>query len=244
MKTPCLMYHQIPEGTPDGKFWTPFAAFAEQILWLKREGYVSIDLEAPEPLKTENGVLITFDDGHRSNLKAAQLLRDQGLKAVFYVLKNKSLLDPDYLAEDDIRSIAEMGHLIGVHGKDHKWWTGKTAAQLCEEFGETKAWIESLTKRPVVTCSAPGGILDRETVQTLRKNFPDVKYIRSSICSYNEPGNAADLLNAMAIGRETTLDEFQRIITIDRGYYGRKYALYLIKDAIKRVLRMVKGCRK
>lgn len=71
----------------------------------------------PDALK----VIITFDDGHRSQLRAAELLEKYGMRGIFFVVP--SLIDdPEYphMTSLQLASLAERGHLVGVHGHRHR----------------------------------------------------------------------------------------------------------------------------
>ena len=76
MNYPCLMYHEILTPARTGCSVSP-ANFKKQVGWLVANGYKSIDLRTDFDL-TGKDVLITFDDGHKSNLEAARYLKDKG----------------------------------------------------------------------------------------------------------------------------------------------------------------------
>lgn len=236
MRYPCLMYHQTVCGEMHGKYWVALDAFRTQMEYLSVNGYSSIDLSSEKPFAGNKGVLITFDDGHGSNLDAAKELSKRGLKGVFYILKNKTLSDAEYLSEDGIREMSEMGHVIGIHGKDHKWWTGKKPSQFIDEFRETKEWLEDLTGRNIITCSAPGGFVNARVADVITTNFPDMKYIRSSRPYWNDECQSKAILNAVGMHGDMTEDEFREIVTMDKLYYTRAMAIYWAKKIAKAML--------
>lgn len=227
---PCLMYHEIafPYRHP---FYVNPDEFRKQIDWLVANGYKSIDLRKGDD---SGNVLITFDDGHRSNLEAARYLHTKGLVAVFYLLKNFSLEDPEYLNEDEIKEIASLGHLIGVHGKNHFWWTRKSKDVLVSELDETARWIESLTGQPPITCSAPGGMIRGRERRIIRKYLPYIKYIRSSFHGYNKSGDTN--LNSKGVGIMTSIEEFEKMVKCDTDYYRKASIKCWLKDRAKDVI--------
>ena len=227
MNYPCLMYHEIayPYKHP---FYVHPDDFKKQIDWLLANGYKSIDLRK----NNEKGnILITFDDGHKSNLEAARYLHEKGFVAVFYILKNFSLEDSDYLTEDDIREIAALGHIIGVHGKNHIWWTRKSKEELVSELYETTLWLENLVGQKVVTCSAPGGMIRNRERRIIRKHLPYFKYIRSSFHGYNKTGDIN--LKSKGVGTMTTMAEFERMVKLDTMYYFKAGIKCWLKDRVK-----------
>ena len=89
---PILMYHHIDENDSGGMIVTP-ELFEENLAALSAHGYTAItfdDLDAyvrrGSPLP-EKPVLITFDDGYRSNyIKAYPLLKQYGMKATIFMV--------------------------------------------------------------------------------------------------------------------------------------------------------------
>lgn len=230
MKFPCLMYHEIASPCKH-KFYVTPDKFTEQIDWLLTNGYNSIDLRNA---KLDGDVLITFDDGHKSNLMAARLLKEKGLIAVFYVLKEFSLHNPNYLSEDDILEIYKMGHIIGIHGKDHGWWTKKNQDALILELEETANWIQDIIGEKPFTCSAPGGQIRNREFKIIERYLPYLKYIRSSFHYYNKHGNTR--LNSIGICSLTSIDEFKNIVTLDKTFYRLKSSRCWIKDRLKDIV--------
>lgn len=227
---PCLMYHEIasPYRHP---FYVHPDAFKEQMEWLLSHGYKSIDLRKSDQ---SGNVLITFDDGHKSNLEVARYLNNKGFVAIFYVIKKFSLTDAEYLNEEDIKEIANLGHIIGVHGKNHLWWTKKKEKQLVEELKDTSLWIESLTGQLPFTCSAPGGMIRYREKKIIQTKLPFLKYIRSSFHWYNQKGKA--FINAKGVGSMTTIDEFEKMVSLNKAYYIKSVIKCWIKDRAKDIL--------
>lgn len=222
------MYHFL--GTPHNKYWLDKSNFTAQITLLCDLGVQSYLFDDKNEFSNPY-CLITFDDGHKSNLWAAQMLKEKGLKGVFYIVKDFSLNNPDYLSEDDIRKISDMGHLIGVHGKDHEMWRLKDDTTLISELKETKEWVESVTGKDVVTCSAPQGGINTKVIKTIKANIPDLKYIRTSRCGIND--NDDKVLNSICIYSDTTLKEFQKIVIPDNRFYLKLNTIYYIKECLK-----------
>lgn len=224
------MYHFI--GTPcKNKYYLKEQDFVAQISLLEELQIQSFCFDNDIDSNNNPICLITFDDGHKSNLWAAQLLKEKGLKGVFYVVKDFSLNNPDYLSKNDIKAISEMGHLIGVHGKDHEWWKLKNDAKLVAELKETKEWIENITGKNVVTCSAPGGGINSKVIKNIKKNFPEFKYIRTSRCGINNMNDV--VLNSICIYNDTTLKEFQQIVIPNVWLYLRLGVIYYLKECLK-----------
>lgn len=235
MKFAALMYHELSNGELKGRFWVSFDEFRRQLDYLDEHDFAAPTLQDIGNV-TGKKVLITLDDGHKSNFAAAEEMAKRGQKGVFYILKDKSLGDSEYLKEEQIREIAAMGHEIGIHGKNHKFWTAKSDGLLRDEIAETKDWLEALVGKQVTTCSAPGGKIDARVVRLITSRFPDMRYIRTSRETYNTDDMKSCLLNCVAIRADTSMREFSKIIHVDEFTYFKLLAVYRAKEFAKKVL--------
>lgn len=218
-----LMYHQTPKAGDLGKFAVRMDRFKEQMRFIA-EHHLS------------DRVTITFDDGHKSNYDAAEFMESLGLKGVFYILKDKSLNDSDYLSADQIKRISDMGHVIGIHGKDHKWWTRKAPAQLIAELNEVKGWIEDVTGKRVEHCSVPGGRFNRKVMETIKSGCSGLSSIRTSIEDYNVGIDGHRLVNAVAMRHDMSDLQFRQILTFRPWCYRQLRTLYWMKEFVKKCL--------
>lgn len=238
MKYTSIMYHKIEKLTTTKSSVTP-SSFIEHVKLLKDLHVQSWTLNSVNESNSEClPCFITFDDGHRSNMFAAELLADNGLQGCFYVVKDFAQNNPDYLDEAEIKAIAHMGHLIGVHGKYHEWWTKSDDKTLVSDLKETKVWIEDMIGKPIITCSAVGGVISNGVINCIRANIPDMKYIRTSrwgICDVEDT-----LLNCIAIDRNCSIDSFRKIVMNDFMFYALGKVKYDVKEIIKPIYHFVK----
>jgi hypothetical protein len=119
---PVLNYHQIsPPGTSSIYNQTPAEA-DEQLAWLKANGYQSVTLEqyqqwlAGQSIGVVKPVLITVDDGLKSELAWDPLLQKYGFEAVMFVITGLadkstpgSIGDPNSMSWSDIEGLAGNG---------------------------------------------------------------------------------------------------------------------------------------
>ena len=225
-----LMYHEIVDQKIT-KCSVTSENFRKQMDALQKEGIYSYDLSGNNDASDGNYCLLTFDDGHKSNLEAARLLSEIGLKGYFYLIKDYSINDPEYLNEDAIREIAAMGHEIGVHGKDHRHWSKKEPGRLVAELRETKDWIEQLTGKEVITCSAPGGVIDQRTIDYIKSEIPELKYIRTSRYGVNYAGDT--VLKSIGVLSNYSSEKVLKIAQCDFLEMGKIMAYYYIKESLK-----------
>jgi biofilm PGA synthesis lipoprotein PgaB len=118
---PILMYHHVvPDGTACNDMTVTVSKLAQDFRWLTEHGYETIlpsQLISGETLP-EKPVLITFDDGYRSNYDLAfPLFREYGMKAVISIMvfmqdHNVST----FMSWDMCREMADSGLVeIGSH---------------------------------------------------------------------------------------------------------------------------------
>lgn len=232
------MYHEIVSPPMTKYSVSPFM-FETQMRGLLKAGVVSYILDDPSNvLSSCNYCLLTFDDGHISNLHAARVMAGLGFVGYFYLLKDNSLERDDYLNEGDIKELARLGHRFGVHGKNHGWWTKKTSELLVSELRETKDWIEQLTGQSVVTCSAPGGKIDKRTIDAIRNGIPDLKYIRTSQYGVNDESDT--LLKSIGVLGKYSENTILGIASNNHWTMSRVMTYYYVKEAIKPIYHWLK----
>lgn len=226
--TVCLMYHETTM-LPHSKYSISIDLLEEHLKVIRDCGYSSFD-PTRDILTDDNKVFLTFDDGHSSNLQAARILSRYGFKGTFYVIKEKSLTDSNYLSEDSIREIHSLGHTIAVHGLNHKHWTKKTDDAFIREFKETQDWIRHLTGSCANTCAAPGGVIDNRIIKVIKANFPEIKYIRTVIVGTNMK---SDFLIKIAPIYTTTRAIFLKQLLSGRKFaWGQLIIVYKIKELV------------
>jgi peptidoglycan/xylan/chitin deacetylase (PgdA/CDA1 family) len=142
---------------------------AEREYWVSPRLFSRL-VEDSERAATEAGfeLLVTFDDGNRSDLEiAAPLLAGRGIAAAFFPCTSR-LTHPDYLSPNDLRTLSDDGFTIGSHGIDHVMWTkvGHEAAE--REMRESKAQLEGILGMPVTSAAIPFGSYNRRVLRGMR----------------------------------------------------------------------------
>lgn len=119
---PVLMYHHVvPDGEKCNDVTITVGRLEQDFRWLNENGYRTVlprELAAGEPLP-EKAVLITFDDGYRSNYELAYpLLQKYQAKAVIAIMVYmQDRGASSFLSWDMCREMADSGLVeIGSHG--------------------------------------------------------------------------------------------------------------------------------
>ena len=89
---------------------------------------------------------LSFDDGPTPGVTDAilDLLDRAGVRASFFVLVAKARRHPELL-----RRITAAGHLLGLHGEDHRLPWGKSAKELRTVLGRARAELAQLAGQPI-----------------------------------------------------------------------------------------------
>ena len=130
-KLPVLMYHHVvPDGEACNDMTVTEGRLEEDLRWLSENGYRTVlprELAAGQPLP-ENPVLITFDDGYRSNYDLAYpLLQKYSAKAAIALMvfmpdnRAESFLSWDMCREMTASGLVEIGsHGFAIHNLDER----------------------------------------------------------------------------------------------------------------------------
>ena len=133
-------------------YWVPVSLFEELVARTDRR----------------EDVLLTFDDGNRSDIDlAAPILRRHGRTAWIYVLTGRLGRD-GYLTAGDVAALRDMGKLIGLHGRDHLDWRTLEPAQLLDETVDARQVLSELVQAPIETVSIPFGAYNRRLLKHLQ----------------------------------------------------------------------------
>jgi len=158
-RLPVLMYHDV--GEPAARYRIPLWRLEQQLDWLLTNGYVTISLEqafeallADGPLP-ERAVVITFDDGTRSQLAAARALAVRNMTATFFVVPGRSALGPA-----ELRELRTMGHEIGSHSVTHRALIRLDDGAVRWEALASRQQLEEWLGEPVRFFAYPGGEWD------------------------------------------------------------------------------------
>lgn len=130
-RLPVLMYHHVvPDGETCNDVTITAGRLEQDFQWLNENGYHTVlprELAAGQPLP-EKAVLVTFDDGYRSNYELAYpLLQKYRIKAVIAIMVRmqdrgaESFLSWDMCREMDASGLVEIGsHGYATHNLDER----------------------------------------------------------------------------------------------------------------------------
>lgn len=252
-----LMYHALYEGDDTSAIDTedlPYAVSKEN--FIQQLDQLSKVKSGVFAAGSDADVVLTFDDGHRSNLEiAVPLLLERNLRAYFFITTGFIGSRAGFLDIDGVQALSRApGMIVGSHGVTHQFFNDFSSTAAYQELLDSKALLENITKHPCESMSFPGGRYSRSTLDLLRSAGytqwfgSDVGMVNVSRCfntTLSESESTGNSLLAMsgmqplkrvAVRRTTQLEEFDRMITPDRSYYRSLGCLSQAKKILQRTL--------
>ena len=189
------------------------AQFARQLDWLVDRGYRSLrcsDLDASDAASDDCRVLITFDDGDRSNVEVVlPMLAERGLVAEFFVTAD-FVGTRGMLRAADLRTLATAGMGLQSHGVSHRFLEDLDLAELATELADSKTRLEALGGQPVTALALPGGRGgERERVAALAHGF---RHLFGSVPGPNRGARSGHWLQRFAVRRSLDLAGFAALV--------------------------------
>ena len=234
-----LMYHSL--GDYQGNTYNiDINNFKDQIFWLKEEGYIVEGFRGFINRKGTNKwperyALLSFDDGYKSFLKAADILNGIGFTGTFFVTKDWCRNRRNFLSDLEIKELGSTQE-IGSHTLSHPNLTTIPQKSIHYELFESKKWIEDIIQRPTQSFSAPGGFINSKVIKiALEVGY---KLIGNSKEWWNSMDYilSSNIVNRVAIRRSYSLSTFKNIINININYFLKRriraYLLYLPKSIL------------
>ena len=163
-----LMYHDIvTKGDKTSGFQNENAfqykveesAFEEQVKALKGKD-----------------VVFTFDDGGVSFFtKAAPILEKYGLRGVFFI-STKFIDTPGFLTSEQVKELAERGHVIGSHSHTHpEIFTKLTVDEIREEWTKSSEILREILGDVELTLSIPNGYASKTIMdEAIKAGYTDI----------------------------------------------------------------------
>ncbi len=226
---PVLNYHAIDENMGDSpdkaNVSVSLRMFKEQMAWLAKEGYKSINETDLRSLVLQNKsipgkhVLITFDDGYYSLFKYAQpVMAQYGFTATLflstaYIGKLYGLNDFYFVGDDrqlswdEIRSLSANGWSIQSHGNNHVKMNGLDKDTLVKEITDSKKAIEQNLGKQVDSFAFPYGLYNKMVLDQLAAAGYKIAYSVHSGLLY--PTSKKYRIPRIEINNMDTMDSFK-----------------------------------
>lgn len=179
MKTAyCFLYHDVTDDpktsgyqNPDSYVYTHsikhFSSDLDLILKSLPDNVVSFSTLPPEGLpKTDQFLVLTFDDGGVSGMHIADELEQRSLCGYFF-MTTSMLGDPFFLSAKQLQQLDRRGHIIGTHTHSHFSPFNKLSyTEKVSEWKKSRKILEDILGHPVTAGSIPGGAMDSDTFRS------------------------------------------------------------------------------
>lgn len=133
-------------------------------------------------------VMLTFDDTDDDQFSiAGPEMKKYGYKGVFFIM-TVSLNRPRYMTKDQVKQLAEEGHVINSHTWDHHSVKGyKTPQDWATQIEKPKKQIEEIIGKTTLDFAYPFGLWNREAIPELKKRSIRSAYILSTKRDPDDP---------------------------------------------------------
>jgi peptidoglycan/xylan/chitin deacetylase (PgdA/CDA1 family) len=215
-QVPVLMYHHVQalpteqQGTVDWGLSINPTDFAQQLNWLKQQGYRSVSMSdlASNRLPAKP-IVLTFDDGYADFYTTAwPLLRQYGFSATLYVITNR-LDQTGFLTSNQLITLAAGEVEIGSHSVSHPNMSKLSSEKLADELVESRATLRRLTAQSVTSFCYPSGQYSDATVAAA-----EVAGYRTAVTTQEGLASMDDAytLNRLRIKPSLTLAGFSELL--------------------------------
>jgi len=144
--------------------------FSEQMLSIKNNNYISKNFN--DLNHSNNGFLISFDDGYKNFLTHAlnEILKYNFNVIVFVCPKLIDQNNSSYLNKKDLLEISKFKNVeIGSHSYDHINLSKLNHKEIFYQLDKSKKWLEDTLSLKVDKLSYPFGGYNNEVIQHAKK---------------------------------------------------------------------------
>jgi peptidoglycan/xylan/chitin deacetylase (PgdA/CDA1 family) len=160
-----LAYHEVTDDPAASGFQRPGARpfkltcqmFARQLAEIAAGPCQPELIDAIDLTQPRRHVVLTFDDGGESALRAGEELAQRGWKGHFFIVTSR-VGHRGFLASGGIRFLRQCGHIIGSHSHTHpSLFRELPDDRMRAEWRESGDRLAQLLGEPCVAASVPGG---------------------------------------------------------------------------------------
>ncbi|NIR50060.1 polysaccharide deacetylase family protein [candidate division KSB1 bacterium] len=124
--------------------------------------------------RPEKPVILTFDDGDKSQLRAARIMDRYGFKGLFFIIPARTRDSTEKsFTKSEVLWLAERGHRIGAHGYEHQSMVD-SVRELKRSLNESQPFLKTLLgekQKGVEDFAFPFGYYDDRTAEKMQQAF-------------------------------------------------------------------------
>lgn len=233
---PIIYYHDIVKDEGFSLQKTNYKTFKKQMVYLAENNYKTFLLKEIKDIidlkSNHKSILITFDDGYRSNYELAfPLMKDLGLK--FNIFINTKMIEennPDYMTLDMVREMYNSKIVdFGSHTHSHINAKNTSNEELIEEIVTCNQKISNWLGYETEDFCYPFGFYSNKTNKLLSEYY---KRIYTSDCKPVEKIGSTFIRGRVGISTDDTIMDFKNKID---GKYNIMYYYYKVKNRIREI---------
>lgn len=222
-----LMYHDIVTDNDKSSGFQNDSAFQYKV-------DEKVFEEQVKALK-DMDVVFTFDDGGVSFItKVAPILEKYGFKGVFFI-STKYIGTSGFLTSEQIKELAERGHIIGSHSHTHpEIFTELTLREIRNEWALSYKILEEILGPQDFAASIPNGYASEEILSmAVRYSFKTIYTSRptTKIKKYRD----ANIIGRYVVLNSMTVPDVVRLVTSKRNHLKLLVKWHLL-NLVKKVL--------
>lgn len=172
MKAISLMYHDICERADASGFHGADAALYKisPTEFSSHLTAISAKIKEKPARVTEweneaNSVFITFDDGGKSALEAAEMLESKGWRGHFFITTGK-IGTKTFVGRDEVIELHKRGHIVGSHSDSHPLRMASLSRKaIFDEWLISTEKLSEILGEKVTVASVPGGLYSKEVAE-------------------------------------------------------------------------------
>ena len=246
-----VTYHAIVERAAELEAWEPGARLyvftldelRRQLDHLVAEGFATVSMgdfarwHAGEAELPERPVVVSFDDGHRSNAElAAPALGERGQRGVFFVTAGR-VGRGDTVSWHQLEAMLGAGMEVGSHTLTHPCPSALSSAELERELAESKRVLEEGLGAPIDFVASPTGY-DHRRFGALARQAGYKAALQGAI-GRNRRSTDPFALRRFVLKRTHGFDTFCRLV----DPASRAYVSLRVKQAARNAIRRLVGQR-
>ena len=243
-----LTWHALVERPEELERWPPEARlyvftldeFRRQLDHLAAEGFTTIPMadlvrwQAGEGELPEKPILLSFDDGHRSNAELAlPELRQRGQKAILFVTAGRVGTDA-WLTWAQLRALLDAGMEVGSHTLTHRSPSTLSRDALRHELAESKRVLEEELGRAVDFVASPTGYDSRHFGPLARE--VGYRAALQGVIGRNRRSTDPFALRRIVLKRSMPLDLFRCLVDPTRRAYRSLRTRQALRNGLRRAL--------
>jgi peptidoglycan/xylan/chitin deacetylase (PgdA/CDA1 family) len=143
---PVLTWHGFADSLNGrgGNLTATYASFEQMLRFLRQNGFRSVFPGEVRPGDDRSRlVVLTFDDGPRDHLRAAQILERYGFRGIFFVIPRRLVTGhPQHLTAEEVQRLVRGGHRVAAHGYEHRS-LASSVREVAGTVGRSRGIIEA-----------------------------------------------------------------------------------------------------